>query len=703
MQKKSLYYKVPIGFIVLIMILGLFYGWEKGNIIYKSLSNTYNQGRSIIIYDRQGNIIKIKPNQSDYYATYLQKIPNRFRDLLIQKEDKLFYFHPGVNPGSIIRASFNQLLGGRREGASTITQQLSKILLGNENQRNFKNKIKEVLCSFVLETFSTKEQILLWYLNSVYFGNGTQGIAEASRLYFDTSTEILSDSQILQLLATINSPTDSNPFTEKNIIKASQLANNFKINNVNFVSPTIQEIEIKKKKFFAYHQSEINFELDSIGLDCTKDCHLNVDEQLTVNLRQIMKRNLEILAQKNTTNAAIVVLREPKNELLAIVGSPDPTINAYGYKINMAIKPRPIGSTIKPFIYLQGFEKGLRPYTKVVDKEYKYIINDGFAFYPKNYDYRYHGEVNLHYSLSNSLNVPSIKVLEYIGLDNFQNFLLNDLGLRPLQNIATYGLGTALGGIEMDLLSLSYYFSILPNQGLLTSLEVAPGGQKINYASTANFSQNKIIGDKKYIELLNKILSDRLTGVEQFGLKSSLNLPSQNYAVKTGTSREFHDSWTIGYTPDFVVGVWVGNSDNTAMDKVSGQLGAGKIWQETMNLLLNSQYNRRTKFNFSDLREFRDQSGLEYGLQNDNYDQTLNLLSDNSLIQKPHNNDIFLFEKNTQIICQSAKDSLWTIDNKKMGRGKEIIFVPPAPGKYEITADNIEIKESIIISVKNND
>lgn len=697
-QKKHLAY---IALAVLFLFIFSFFLniSQKQNQI---LTDRYIKGRSDIIYDRQGLEIQIKPNQSGNYAIYKQSFPENFKKLLLAKEDKYFYFHPGINPFSLARYWFNHIYNKQTGGSSTITQQLVKILLGQTGDRSIKNKIKETYYSIVLEIFTSKEKILEMYLNSIYLGNNTQGLEAASRLYFAATPSALTDKQILQLLATINNPTYSNPFTNQNIEKTKLLGRIYNIETDGLVLPADQDIKTNKDNFKNYYNPTSSFEIGSLGIACGHDCRLTIDKDLTDRLRQIVKRNLESLLDKNTTNAALVVLAEPQNELLAIIGSPDPTVNAYGYKMNLAIQPRPIGSTIKPFLYLQGFSSGLRPYTKVIDQEYKYTINDGFAFYPKNYDYKYHGEVDLHYSLSNSLNVPSIKVLDYVGQDDFIKILKDGYGFRSLQNLDQYGLGLALGGVEMDLLSLSYYFSIFPNGGRLHPLILGNSGQKSDYASSADMDRDKKINEKKYIALINKILSDRLTGVEQFGLKSSLNLPASNYAVKTGTSREYHDSWTVGYTPDFVVGVWVGNSDNTPMDRVSGQLGAGKIWQEAMNLLLNSKYNRRTTFNFATIKSFTTPDGLVYGLPDDDFNLHQNLLLDNQLILKPHNNDVYLLGPETKIVCRSAKNVLWIINGRTMDRGKEYIFEPSLPGNYSIAADDGINKESILILVKKN-
>jgi penicillin-binding protein 1C len=241
---------------------------------------------------------------------------------------------------------------------------------------------------------------------------------------------------------------------------------------------------------------------------------------------------------------------DPKtSEIITFIGSKDPESSVAGSKINMAMEPRPIGSTIKPLLYLKGFMDGLRPYSLVVDREYKYAIATGFPLYPKNYDGQYRGEVTLHEALSNSLNVPTVKVLEYIGLTNFYEFLSGPLAFEPLQNYENYQYGIALGGLEMDLLTLTHYFTVFPKMGTLEPLKILKDEpENFSLPPQSHITQKQIVADKKFIQLIHTILSDRFSGVDQFGLESNLNIETKEYGVKTGTSRDFHDSWVVGYT-----------------------------------------------------------------------------------------------------------------------------------------------------------
>lgn len=660
--------------------------------IYNGLITEYAGQKSILVLDRNDEIIILKPNKHGNYADFSSTIPDNLKSEILKKEDKYFYYHIGINPFSVARAIKDYILNDKKLSSSTITQQLVKILLKHEKDRTLKNKIIESFYSICLEAHSNKDKILQMYANSVFFGNGTQGINTASRLYFNLNPNELSVEQARILINSISNPSNKNPFKT--------------------MEPEADTIKNSKSNFQKTYNSETAFEfknftnpelLDNYNINA-KPIKTTIDQNLTKNLRDILKKNLQILLKQDAGNGSIVVIKIPENELLAIIGSPDISINDYGYKINMATKPRPIGSTIKPFIYLKGFEKDLRPYTLVEDKEYKYTIESGYSFYPKNYDYEYRGIVDLHYALSNSLNVPTVKVLEYIGIDNFNNFLLNDLKFIPAQDLNNYQLGIALGELEMDLLSLSYYFSIFPNNGILKPLKLSQADNiKIEEILNTknNFSQNKKISNPAFVQLVNKILSDRKTGVEQFGENSDLNLFSKDYAVKTGTSREYHDSWTVGYTPDFIVGVWVGNSDDSPMEKISGQSGAGKIWQEAMNLLLNTKYNSLSKFSFDLVEEYHDNNNIVYGLKGDDFKNYKNLLENNNLILNPHNEDTFLFEKNMQIPLKARDETEWLVNGEPVGNGRETIFQPQTTGKYKIESITEDKKEEVIIYIEN--
>ncbi len=666
-------------FITAILFIGFIFFLISAFFLQKQLLNIYNAQNSLLIRDRTGKIIFIERDKNGSWARYSDEIPSGFEKLLLKKEDKYFYFHFGFNPWTTYKAALGYFNICPKRASSTITQQLVKILKGKELERNLKNKIVEAFYTFGLELFQSKETILKMYVNSVYFGNQARGLTEASRLYFNLSPDLLADGQILQLLAAISSPTKNNPAKAKNKEIALALAQRLGLSHELFL---IDSCVVKETMGQYSHSSNTYFEIQNFIDDSSDDHSLTIDKELTEKIREIVERNIADLKAKNVKNGAVAVIKLPENEILTLVGSPNPKSFEEGCQINMLLEPRPIGSTIKPFVFLKAFEKDLRPYTLADDREYKYITAIGFPLYPKNFDYKYRGEVNLHYALSNSLNVPAVKVLEYVGLEDFYKFLEQDLEFKPIQNLENYQLGIALGVLEMDLLNLSRYFTIFPNNGILKDLKIY---------NAQNPCSEKKIANPKYIQLINKILSDRKTGIEQFGLKSDFNLFQQNYALKTGTSRDFRDSWVIGYTPDFLVGVWLGNHDNAPMGGISGQLGAGRIWAETMELLLNSEYNKKTPFEFALLKEFYPaQSGIEYGLPDDDYEHSLNALKerDVSLILHPHDGDAFLSGKNFKIILQAKQNVKWSINNEFLSRSKTAIFIPTETGQFQIKAES---------------
>jgi len=650
----------------------------------KELLEIYENNKSTQIFDRNNDLISITSNSKNFYALYNDNPKQEFKDLIIKKEDQYFYTHPGFNPFSIILDFLSEVGITNRNGSSTITQQLAKILLENENERTLNNKIKELFYTLSLELMNTKEDILLMYINSIYFGNQLQGLKTASLAYFNSDPNNLSKEEMLQLISSINSPSQNNPK---------------ELNNVEFTKIISQKLNLDFNENYFLNQKEVQKNLNTFKeltfipleiknyINNDKEIKLSIDYKLNELMRSSLKRNIETLQTKKAKNAAAIVVSVPDNEVLSMIGSPDQFSNNDGYQINMLLETRQIASTIKPFIYLKAFEKGMRPYTLIDDREYKYSLDDFSSFYPKNYNFEYNGEITAHYALSNSINIGALKTLEFLTLNEFNNFFKNDLGQRTIQDIESYGLGIALGALEMNLVDLAHIFTLFPNYGEYKDL-------KINLSSSNNFT--KTISNKPYIELINKILSDRKTGIDQFGMISLLNLNHENYALKTGTSADYRDSLIVGYTPDFLVAVWVGNADNSATEGLSGQQGAGLIWSSIMETMLNSKYNKNTEFDFSHIKSFDTENGLEWGLIGDDFEKAQNILRefDDLLILDLHDNDIFLFNENTEIKLSAKEDCDWFINDKPF---KDIFFKPPNEGIYKIKAKSKDKEETIYI------
>jgi membrane peptidoglycan carboxypeptidase len=673
--------------LLLCILFLLFFCWVTAT----NALTKYHDQLSVVVYDRNSFPLSIKENSRGHYVLPLTEVPPSFGELLIKKEDRFFFYHPGINLFSTLRAIVSYMTKGETGGSSTISQQLAKNLLETESDRTLANKIKEAFYALSLEIFTTKEDILLMYSNTAFLGNQIQGFETASHAYFDKSLSELTHNEQLSLLTTLSHPSTRNPWQEENATYASDLHER--------ISP--EEIFLAPSVTTAYSfQTDTYFELRTAGVSCTQSCWTTVDDTLTRALRNILDRHITEGWSKQIRNGAIVVIDPNNAELLALIGSRDPQSQRTGNQINMAITPRPIGSTIKPFLYAKGFAEGLRPYTLVDDREYKYPIATGYPLYPKNYDGQYRGEITLHEALSNSLNVPSVKVLEYIGLENFYSFLSNDLSFQPIQDYDQYQYGIALGGLEMDLLTLTHYYTLFPEQGSLKPLLILAGSKEnFDLPSQSSLTTETRVLEQKYIELVHAILSDRFTGVNQFGLKGNLTLTTTEYGVKTGTSRDFHDSWVVGYTPDLVVGVWIGNSENEALDQVSGSVGAGAVWHDVMEYLLASPYHHQQSFSSSHLELFTLDTGMEWGLKDDTPDNHKDLLISDTLIHTPHNGDRFELTDTTTIPLVASKEVSWEINGQSYSKGREVTFHPDALGTYDITASDETLHRRETISI----
>ncbi len=590
--------------------------------IESKLQTAYLDGRSPKIMDRHGALILLEPNDKQFYSLYGTTIPPLFTSWLLKKEDRYFYYHPGINPVSLIKATLDKLGLIKRRGSSTITQQTTKLLLKNETDRSLKNKITELAYSLIHDLFRSKNKILVEYLNSSYFGNRLQGLETASLAYFKVSSDKLSNEQILQLLATLSNPSYSNPTFNTNVILAKNLASALVVptNPENFVLS--DQVILNLKDFYKISDS---FELKTyLTRPSNQDQTLTIDLNLTHEIRKIVSNTMPSLDRRDAHNAAVVVIDAHNNEILSLVGTPDPESTLFGQQINMALEPRQIASTIKPLLYLKAFEAGLRPYTLIADEEYKFLTGDGRTLYLKNFDYKYRGLISAAYALSNSINVPAIKILEFVGQEKFAEFLA-DLDYSDQSKIEEHQLGVALGTIPFSLLELTHDYSIFSRQGNYSSLHLFQD-QTLNDSFFPPVDRE--ITNKKFIQLVNRILSDRHLATDQFGYISNLNLPLNNYALKTGTSDDYRDTWVIGYTPDFLVGVWAGNADNSSTRGLSGQSGAGEIWSRVMELMASTQYHRQTPFDFSEIVEIPEGREANFGLPDDDFGDYRFLLDD---------------------------------------------------------------------------
>lgn len=681
--RKNKYLILSFAFLVLISLTHLY-------LIQKKLKNVYISLSSNVIYDRFEKPISYTLNKKGYRAEYIDELPKKIIKPLLKKEDRFFYIHPGFNPASMTRALFKKITTGRSGGSSTITQQLVKNLLDNETNRTVKNKLYESFASIGLEIFTNKNDILLMYANTVYLGHGNQGFERASYSYFGKPLVDLDGPEIFSLLASLSSPHTQNPRTQSNKDVTHDLVETIELNSSFYKHPNI-----KMGSNFS-----TGFELQNLEYLCNERCNLSIDKKLTDDVRTMLAKHTERLSEKNVETGSVIIISVPDNKIRAIVGTPDPFSNTQGNAINMAIQPRPIGSTSKPFIYAKGFEAGLRPYTTINDREYRYSIQDDFSIYPRNFDGRYRGIVTLHEALSNSLNVPTVKVLEYITNSVFYNFLEHILGLKLLQTEAEYQFSAALGGLEIDPLTLAHLYTVFPNNGTLHPLYIGDNIE-IKTPMGPEIAHSRKVLTAGSVQLVTALLKDRIAGVDQFGIKNNLSLPYEHYAVKTGTSGDFHDSWTIGYTPDFIVLVWLGNAQNQPLLNVTGASGAGALWHDVMQYMLNSTYNTHTPFKLDLITNVHTDKDISFGLSNEDTKDHMLLLADNDLIISPHDQDRILFDKQSKIPLRATEPVLWKIDGQIISSGSSTYYKPHKAGAFRVSAKglNSSVSQEIIINI----
>lgn len=554
----------------------------------------------------------------------LSDIPKITRLAIIAAEDKDFYSHPGFSPLAILRAFFEDIRGQKlSSGASTITQQLVKNSLLNP-RKEILRKYQEIILSQELERRYTKDQILEMYLNSVYFGEGAFGVEEAANIYFNKHVNDLDLAQSAALAAVLPAPSRLSLFNG-NLEEAKKRQGLVlkKMAGQNLITIQQKDAALNENLRLAPHQSDINIIAPHFAIMVRDELISQYGEETVVRSGLRVKTTLDLDWQKfaeievakqvenlkanKVTNGAAVVMDPKSGEIKALVGSKDWNDEIFG-KVNIALSPRPPGSAFKPVVYIKAFEKGLitpatilkdEPTTFANFEEEKFftlfptrsaalaaLARDPNAYYsPKDFDRKFRGPVTVRRALSNSLNIPSVAVLKKLGIDEALDSAKN-LGLTNLKDSSNYGLSLVLGAAEVKLLELTSVYAVFADKGYKNNpaliLEIRDKKGDLIYKYQPD---PKPVTDEKYTFLISSILSDNKTRAEVFGTTLNISRPA---AVKTGTTEDFKDAWTIGYSPSLVVGVWVGNNFGEPMDGIAGSLGAAPVWKSLMEEFLKN-------------------------------------------------------------------------------------------------------------------
>ena len=599
--------KLPI-FITLIAIL--FTGFAFYFFIVKDMPSprqlaSRNPEVSTKIYDRNGNLLYKIYKDKNRTIIPLTQIPDSVKLATLAAEDAEFYSHPGFSVKGIFRAIIQDLRSGSIQGGSTITQQLVKnTLLSSE--KTLTRKIRELILSIQIETIYTKDEIFGMYLNEVSYGGTAYGIEEASESYFGKSVENLNLAEAALLAGLPQSPTTFSPFgsnPELAFERQREVLNLMVINKyiteeqalsaaeekLHFVS---RKTGIKAPHFVMYIRQIL---VDKYGEEIVEKGGLEVTTSLDLSIQeaseQIVKSEVDRLEGLNVGNGAALVISPETGEILAMVGSKNYFAVEEDGNVNVLTSIRQPGSSIKVVNYAYALSNGLTPASIIDDSPITFYTPGTTPYSPVNYDGQYRGRVTLRTALAESRNIPAVKVLASYGvtkmIDQGQK-----MGITTWNNINDYGLSLTLGGGGVTAMDLSKVYATIANSGkkpeLISILEVKDYKGRVLEKSTPEAEE---VLDPRIAFLLTDILKDNFARAPEFGFNSYLVVKNHpEVAVKTGTSNDLRDNWTVGYNQNYLVLTWVGNNDNSPMSRVaSGVTGASPIWNKIMTTILNGE------------------------------------------------------------------------------------------------------------------
>ncbi len=564
-----------------------------------------NFAQSTHLYDRNGKLLYEIYRDVNRTSINVKELPAYVVQATIAIEDKHFYNHKGVSFfGGILRAAKDTYKTKELQGGSTITQQLVKSALLSP-ERTVERKLKEITLAVWTEQMYTKEQITEMYLNQVPYGGAAYGIEEASKVYFGKSAKYLTLNEAALLAGLPQAPSLYSPFVNPD---AAEKRRNVVLNNMydlGYISKKERDtallavVEIQPQKtninaphFVFYTRNAME---EQYGIKIVEEGGFKVVTSLDLEIQkkaeEILNEELEKIKDLNVSNGGIIVLNPKTGEILAMVGS-DNYFNEVDGAFNVTTALRQPGSTLKPMLYAMALERGLTAATVIDDSPIVFANPGGEPYIPVNYDGAFHGRVTMRYALSNSYNIPAVKVLNMMGVQQFVDFG-KEMGIDSWQDSSRFGLSLSLGGGEVSLVDLAQVYSVFATGGYRIEptpfKRIVDDKERVIYESTG--SNGVQVLDQGVAYIISNILADNIARQQTFGLQSALNIPGHNVAVKTGTTNDKKDNLTIGYTPEFLVAVWVGNNDNTPMHPTltSGITGAAPIWNRVMTYLIEEK------------------------------------------------------------------------------------------------------------------
>ena len=584
------------------------------------------EATTILARDGQTELYKIR-GEKNRTPIGFEQMPECIKDATVAVEDKSFYKHQGLDPRGVLRAILVNFESGQAtQGGSTITQQLVKNALLSP-ERTLTRKAKELVLSLEIEQMYAKDDILRIYLNEIPYGNNAYGIEAAADTYFGRHAKDLTLAQCATLAAIPRAPTFYSPFNnadpnrlksrskfvldqmvaEKYITGDESAAAKAAIDGplqAEYAAAKGEEIRAPHFVFYVREQLEQRY-----GAKTVAEGGLRVVTTLDPAKQEVAEDVIENNARTRfggfgASNAALTSIDPKTGQIVAMVGSVDYFNTAGEGNVNVATSDRQPGSALKPLVYLAGFKEGrdpnldfsFNPATLLWDV--KTDFGGGYA--PNNYDSQFRGPVSARDALQQSLNVPSVKMLDLVGIGDALN-LAHEMGITTLNEPERYGDSLVLGGGEVKLVDLTSAYAVLANQGTAAYYNKNVNNQGLRNNSTPLIEikdrkgkvlhkyeeRKREIVSKELAYQMSDVLKDDGARAPQFGRGGPLTLPGRpDTSAKTGTTDSFRDGWTVGYTPQLAAGVWLGNNDNSPMNRVGGSLGAAPIWNEYMRRVL---------------------------------------------------------------------------------------------------------------------
>ncbi|MDD2486753.1 MAG: transglycosylase domain-containing protein [Candidatus Gracilibacteria bacterium] len=624
---------------------------------------------SNVVYDTNsveiGEIIhdnKIRHRKISY-----EEIPEFYKKALIQIEDKSFYDNNGIDLRGLLRSAVNNIKAGKIvEGGSTISSQYIRNNLWLNDSRGVVKKSMEFLYAIRLNEIYTKDEILEKYANQIYFGYLNYGLKSASIYFFGKDPENLTKAEQIALLVIPKNIQKYDPYKNiSNFSKRFKLLTGYLEKNNIITSKEKISIESEKLAFSTQHRNKlpyfIDFLRDKISSESEIDIKVTIDYDLTSKIEEIGKNTIYDLAWKNVRDYGVLIVDRKSHELKVMIGG----MNYYKKEgqVNSTLALRQPGSAIKPFTYLLAFEKfSIKPNDTILDLPVNYKTSEGYSYEPKNYSNEFKAEVTFAEALAQSINIPAVKLMEKVGVRNLLDFLKKLKVTSLNKDEDHYGLALTLGDGEMSLYELLQAYTIFPNDGEFC---------EFSYIRD-KYSPCKKITDKKYTGSINEILTNRGFKLPGYPVNSALDFADRKIFVKTGTSRNFRDNWSIGYSDNYMIGVWTGNKDGANMKGVSGATGAGELFSRIVNYLeVPKSVVSSVSIGGKDIQDFK--------ISKEYLEITNPIDSEKFQIDefRPTDKQKIRLQFSTNI---SYDKSFWFMDDKKV----EETFIPLLRGKHKL-------------------